>query len=262
MPAVCVLAALAPAVRAHRLPAARAISAGSAPRAGRALRIQRGLAGSALPCSVSLGLGLPFARPGRSALTLAAVVLGVTTVTFATGLATTMDRFGTAGRDAYQVTVYVGAFEDGKEIRPRHDDPELHSLLHALPDAREVTARADVEVRVAGSGETVWLEARRGDRPRLDSVLTEGRWTRHPGETVAGSAFLRENALRVGDRLRLEKGGRGERVLVVGEFMESNARRVVADWATFTALAPEEKPIAYHVKLREGADPAAYARAR
>ena len=45
-------------------------------------------------------LGLPFARPGRSALTLAAVVLGVTTVTFATGLATTMDRFGTAGRDA------------------------------------------------------------------------------------------------------------------------------------------------------------------
>ncbi|MCX5329207.1 ABC transporter permease [Streptomyces sp. NBC_00140] len=261
MPAVCVLAALAPAVRAHRLPAARAISAGSAPRAGRALRIQRRLAGSALPRSVSLGLGLPFARPGRSALTLAAVVLGVTTVTFATGLATTMDRFGNAGRDAYQVTVYVGAFKDGKEIRPRHDDLELHSLLRALPGAREVTARADVEVRAAASGDTVWLEARRGDRPRMGSVLTEGRWTRHAGEIVAGSAFLRENALRVGDRLRLEKGSRGERVLVVGEFMESNARLVVADWATFTALAPAEKPIAYHVKLREGADPAAYARA-
>ncbi|WP_030037623.1 FtsX-like permease family protein, partial [Streptomyces resistomycificus] len=44
MPGVCLLAALAPAARAHRLSAARAISAGSAPRAGRALGVQRRLA--------------------------------------------------------------------------------------------------------------------------------------------------------------------------------------------------------------------------
>ncbi|MFE9313233.1 FtsX-like permease family protein [Streptomyces sp. NPDC006706] len=61
MPGVCVLAALVPAARAHRLSASRAISAGSAPRAGRAPGIQRRLAGSGLPRSVSLGVGLPLA---------------------------------------------------------------------------------------------------------------------------------------------------------------------------------------------------------
>lgn len=261
MPAVCVLAALAPAVRAHRLPAARAISAGSAPRAGRALGIQRRLAGSRLPRSVSLGLGLPFARPGRSALTLAAVVLGVTTVTFATGLATTMDRLGNVGRDAYQVTVYVGHYDNGKEIKPELDDHELHALLRSLPDAREVTARADTEARLAGSAEKLWLETRRGDRPRLGSVLTEGRWIRGTDEVVAGSAFLRGNGLSVGDRLRVEKGDRAKTLVVVGEFMESNARVIVADWTTMRTLAPQENPIAYHVRLRAGADPTAYARA-
>lgn len=261
MPAVCVLAALAPALRAHGMSAARAISAGSAPRVGRALGIQRRLAGSRLPRSVSLGMGLPFARPGRSVLTLAAVVLGVTTVTFATGLATTMDRFGNAGRDAYQVTVYASSFRHGKEIEPQHDDRELDALLRGLPGAGEVTARASVDVRLTGSAHQVTLEGRRGDRLRLDGVLTDGRWMRASGEIVAGSAFLRQNGVRVGERVSLEKGGRAERVLVVGEFMESNARVVLSDWPTLTALAPAERPIAYHVALRDGADPAAYARA-
>ena len=67
------------------MPAARAISAGTTTHTGRALRIQRWLSGTRLPRSVSLGLGLPFARAGRSALTLAAVVFGVMTVTLAVG---------------------------------------------------------------------------------------------------------------------------------------------------------------------------------
>ncbi|WP_369173317.1 ABC transporter permease [Streptomyces sp. R28] len=78
---------------------------------------------------------------------------------------------------------------------------------------------------------------------------------------MAGSAFLRQNGVRVGDRVSLEKGGRTEAVLVVGEFMQSNARVVAAGWSTLTALAPHEKPISYHVGLRDGSDPAAYARA-
>ncbi len=261
MPAVCVLAALVPAARAHRLSAARAISTGSAPRAGRARHIQRRLAGSRLPRAVSLGVGLPFARPGRSALTLAAVVLGVTTVTFATGLATSMTRFGEAGRDAFDVTVYVGTYKNGKEIRPEHDDLALHSLLRSLSGADEVTARADVEVRLVGSAQKVMLEGRRGDRARLDSVLTDGRWMHRTGEIVAGSAFLRQNDLRVGDRISLEKGGRRESVVIVGEYMHNDGQLVVTDMPTLTALTPREKPIAYHVKLGERTDPAAYARA-
>jgi putative ABC transport system permease protein len=172
-----------------------------------------------------------------------------------------MTRFGDAGRDAFQVTVYVGEYKDGKEIRPTHGDLALQSLLRSLPGAAEVTARANVEVRMAGSAQKLMLEGRRGDRPQLDSVLTDGRWMQRTGEVVAGSAFLRQNDLRVGDRLRLEKGDRHESAVIVGEYMHNDRRLVVTDQSTLTALAPQEKPIAYHVKLREGADPAAYVRA-
>ena len=43
---------------------------------------------------LSLGLGPPFARPGRTALTMAILVLGVTTVTFTVGLTSTAIRYG------------------------------------------------------------------------------------------------------------------------------------------------------------------------
>ncbi|TVZ79765.1 FtsX-like permease family protein [Streptomyces sp. BK340] len=260
MPLVCVLAALGPSMRARRMSAARAISAGSAPRAGRALGLQRRLAGARLPRSVSLGVGLPFARPARSALTLAAVALGVTTVTFATGLTTTLTGFGGAGQHAFDVTVYVGNLRHGKEVRPVHGDRQLQAMLESLPGAARVTARSDDEALLVGSTQVVMFEGRRGDVP-LDSVLVRGRWTHRTGEVVAGTAFLHRTGTHVGDRLRLRKGGREERLTIVGETMLDNDRLVVGAWPTVTALIPDAKPIAYHVRLREGADQQAYARA-
>ncbi|WP_225827479.1 FtsX-like permease family protein [Streptomyces naphthomycinicus] len=260
MPLVCLLAALGPSVRAQRLPAARAISAGSAPRAGRALGIQRRLASVRLPRSVSLGAGLPFTRPARSALTLAAVVLGVTTVTFATGLATTLNSYGDGGHHTYDVTVYVGAYRHGEEVRPVHGDRALQSLLGGLPGAARVTARSDEEALLVGTTQPVMFEGRRGGRS-LDTVLTRGRWMRRSGEVVAGAPFLRRNGVRLGDRLRLRKDDREEEVTVVGETLDTDDRLVVGGWATVTALMPRVKPIAYHVRLREGTDQEAYARA-
>jgi putative ABC transport system permease protein len=259
MPLVCVLAALGPAMRARRMSAARAISAGSAPRAGRALGIQRRLASARLPRSVSLGLGLPFARPARSALTLAAVALGVTTVTFATGLAATLTDFGNAGQHPFDVTVYVGNHRHGKEVRPVHGDRQLQALLESLPGATRVTARSDEEALLVGSTEVVMFEGRRGELP-LNGILVRGHWMHRTGEVVTGTAFLHRNGLHVGDHLRLREGGREVRLTIVGETMD-NDRLVVGAWPTVTALMPDVQPIAYHVRLREGADRQAYARA-
>ncbi|MGV4982862.1 FtsX-like permease family protein [Streptomyces sp. NRAIS4] len=261
MPLVCVLAALGPSVRAQRLSAARAISAGSAPRAGRALGIQRRLAGLRLPRSVSLGVGLPFARPARSALTLAAVVLGVTTVTFATGLATTMTLFGDGRKGAYDVTVYASDYVHGKKVLPVHGDRELQSMLGALPGAARVTARGDEDARLEGSTQRIVFEGRRGPDLPLDDVLVRGHWMHRPGEVVVGSAFLRRNGAHIGDHLRLRKSGRAEEVTVVGELMQDNDRVIAGTWPTFTALVPDGKAFAYHVELRKGTDAAAYARA-
>ncbi|MQY37478.1 hypothetical protein SRB17_54820 [Streptomyces sp. RB17] len=261
MPLVCVLAALGPSVRAQRLSAARAISAGTAPRAGRALGVQRRLAGLRLPRSVSLGVGLPFARPARSALTLAAVVLGVTTVTFASGLGATMTLFGDAGKGAFDVSVYASNYVHGKQVLPVHGDRELPSLLGSLPGASRVTARADEDAQLVGSTQKVWIEGRRGPDLPLDDVVVRGRWMHRRGEVVVGSAFLRRKGVGIGDHLRLRKEGHEEEVTVVGELMSQNDWVVTGTWPTFTALDPGGKAFVYHVKLRKGADPAAYARA-
>lgn len=107
MPALVLLAALVPALRAHRLPVAQAISAGGAPQAGRGLRVQRLLGATRLPRPVSLGLGQPFARPGRTLLTMAAIVLGVTTVTLSTGLTSTMVAYANVGREDGGARIHV-----------------------------------------------------------------------------------------------------------------------------------------------------------
>jgi len=82
------LAALVPAVRAGRLPAIRAITAGQAPRAGQG-RIAQWLAGGLpLPRPVTEGLAAPFTRPSRSAATLATLTVGLTAAVLAVGLGT------------------------------------------------------------------------------------------------------------------------------------------------------------------------------
>ncbi|MFJ9033798.1 ABC transporter permease [Streptomyces sp. NPDC102274] len=153
MPALVVLAALIPAVRAHRLSAAQAITAGSAPRTGRGLHIQRRLGGTRLPRAVSLGLGRPFSRPGRSLLTMAAIVLGVTTVTLTTGLTSTMVAYGNAGKSggAARIDVQAGSPANGRTA-PKLSDRQNEEQLRSLPDADQVTAHAltKVSARVVG----------------------------------------------------------------------------------------------------------------
>ena len=86
------LAAVLPALRGGRLSATQALAAGRAPRTGRGYLAHRLLGRLALPRPVTIGLASPFARPARMAATLAAVLLGVTAVTFAVGLVTSLRR--------------------------------------------------------------------------------------------------------------------------------------------------------------------------
>jgi putative ABC transport system permease protein len=75
------LAALVPALRAGRLSAVQAIAAGQAPRAGHGYGAHR----LALPRPVTIGLAAPFSRPAWSAVTLAAIMAGLTAVVIAVG---------------------------------------------------------------------------------------------------------------------------------------------------------------------------------
>ncbi|MFB6979389.1 ABC transporter permease [Streptomyces scopuliridis] len=259
MPVLVVLTALVPALRAHRLPAAGAISAGSAPRAGRGRRVQRALAGTRLPRPVSLGLGLPFARPGRTALTLAAVVLGVTTVTLATGLSSTMSAYGEAAQRVGHVhtVVHVGKPQFG-EPAPKQGDAETEALLRSLPGTVHVTADAWIDVNLAGYTETVSCQFFRGDSDTLGETIAKGRWLEGPGEVVAPPAFLKKRGLEVGDRVTFILDGEKASATIVGESMEGMPDRLQSNWETLTAFAPDSKANQYEVRLAPGTDIDAY----
>jgi hypothetical protein len=86
------LAALVPAVRAGRLSAVQAITAGQAPRAGHGLAAHRLAAKLPLPRPVTAGLAAPFTRPARSAATLATITIGLTAAVLAAGLSSQITK--------------------------------------------------------------------------------------------------------------------------------------------------------------------------
>ncbi|MEV4231582.1 FtsX-like permease family protein [Streptomyces bobili] len=259
MPALVVLAALIPAMHTHRLSAAQAITAGSAPRTGRGLRIQRRLSGTRLPRAVSLGLGQPFARPGRSLLTMAAIVLGGTTVTLTTGLTSTMVAYGNAGKSdgAARVDVQAGSPANG-QTAPKLSDRQTEQRLRSLPGAERVAARALTKVSLAGYTQTVFANFYRGDTQDLASGIVKGHWPAGAGEAVAGPTFLNQHGISVGDRVTIQLNGKQAPVTIVGELMEGNAQALDSNWQTLSRLDPTTEAAEYTVQLAHGADAQSY----
>ncbi|MFE5208127.1 FtsX-like permease family protein [Streptomyces sp. NPDC056600] len=262
MPALVLLAALVPALRAHRLSAARAISAGGTPRTGHGLRVQRMLGATRLPRPVSLGLGQPFARPGRTLLTMAAIVLGVTTVTLSTGLTSTMVAYGNVGREGGGARIHVTTEVSGNDRTPSGlSDLEIEEHLRSLPGAEGVRARALSQANMTGQTEPVFADFYRGDDSAYEHTIVEGRAPAAAGEIVAGPAFLTQRGLTLGDRVTLGLNGRKITATVVGRLMEGDARALEADWASLTRLAPDAHATEYMVRLTPGADARAYTEA-
>ncbi|WP_283135835.1 FtsX-like permease family protein [Rhizohabitans arisaemae] len=259
VPAVVILAALIPALRAHRLPAALAIGAGGASRTGRGRRVQRRLSGARLPRSVSLGLGLPFARPARSLMTLTAVALGVTAVTLATGLSSTMIAYGQASQRAGLVhtLIHAGQPHTGQTV-PQHGDAEIETLLRGLPGAHHVTAVTWMELHLAGYPQPVRAQFLRGDWAATSQTVIHGRRPTGPGEAVATSPFLDKRGLRIGDRLTVTHNGTQTPLVIVGQTMDGHPDMIQADWRTLSGLAPDRKATQYEVRLTPGTDIGTY----
>lgn len=261
MPTLAVLAALLPALRAHRLPAALAISAGSAPRATRGLRMQRLLGGTRLPRSVSLGLAQPFARPGRSAMTMGAIVLGVTTVTLSTGLTSTILSFSEASSGGEASEFFVRAGRPGMGPTRTLTDPQTEAMLRSLPGTVTVTAGVFVGVHLAGQQQALDVHFLRGDTPSMASQIVSGRWLKGPGDVVVPPAFLTQRGLKVGDQITLKVKGKQTRASIVGEVMEGGPRFIWSSWETLDTLAPQIQADLYQVRLKPGTDAKTYAQA-
>jgi ABC-type antimicrobial peptide transport system permease subunit len=262
VPTIVLIAALLPAGRAHRLSAAEAISAGSATRRGRGLRVQRALSGSRLPRSVSLGLGLPFAQPARTALTMASLLLGVVSVTFAIGLSDSVIRIGELGsRSAGDIG--IRAF-NGREHPPsQRSDTEIEQMLRALPGTARVGVSIGRDLSVAGQSEPLQFNFVRGDTAAMgyQEQLYEGHWMTGPDQIVMPTQLLNERGLKIGETVTVSLDGAWTTFTIVGETVRGipGPEGAFASWRDFPTTEPNA--FYYQVQTVPGTDLRAYAQA-
>ncbi|MBO3736812.1 ABC transporter permease [Actinoplanes flavus] len=245
------LAAAGPALRAGRLSATRAITVGRAPRGGHGFRIRRALAALPLPRPITFGLASPFTRPARTAVTMVAILLGVTTVVFAAGLSTSLTELAAAGNRVEQAPVLVAVVG-----RPPREEA-VRALIEAQPKTAAVTAARETEARVPGSGLPLRIRAYDGDASWTGYPLLSGRWYAEPGEAVAGARLLSSFGVRVGDELTVDTPGGRTTVRIVGEAFSNGSTAVMIMDAA--GLGGSLVWHGFEVSVTPGTDPHAYA---
>jgi putative ABC transport system permease protein len=258
------LAALLPSLRAGRLSAVQAIAAGRAPRQGRGYLAHRLLGRLRLPRPVTIGLAAPFARPARTAMTLTAILLGATAVTFAIGLSTSLNRViqGLSQNGAQQVQIYP-ASQNVFTINAA-GQRSVQAALRAQPATLRYVAETDDTVTVAGLSQQVRVTAFRGNSSWTGYPIIAGHWFTGPGQVVVPTGFLNVTGKAVGDTVTMGFGGQQVPVRIVGEIFSTQNRGVsmITDWQTLARVSPSlALPDQYDIGLRPGTSPSAYAQA-
>jgi putative ABC transport system permease protein len=270
------LAALLPALRAGRLSAVQAIATGRAPRTGRGYAAHRLLGRLPLPRPVTIGLAAPFARPARTAVTIAAILFGATAVIFAAGLQATLNRAANgqshAASEQVQIVpaVHYGPAPHngtvpgfgGRPPQAAGHYPTVPAALLAQPGTRRWVAEAMPHVAVAGLTDPVPAEAFQGNAAWTGYDMISGRWYRGPGEVVVNTGFLTQTRKSVGDTITITFGGHRTTARIVGEAFDPQGQSqpvLLTSWQTLGGARAGLTIQAYDVGLRPGTDPAAYA---
>jgi putative ABC transport system permease protein len=279
---MCVLAALAallPALRAGRLSTVQAIAIGRAPQSGRGYGAHRLLGRMPLPRAITIGLAAPFARPARTLMTLAAVLLGATAVTFAVGLTSSLKRLVDgishraadpvqiampgSGRVAGPKRVKIGTpiGRPGRQTSPAVAERAILAAVRSQPATLHVVAEADDLLVVAGLSQQVPVTAFRGPAAWTGYDLVSGRWYTGPNQVVVPTGFLTQTGTAVGDTIAIAQGRNRLRVTIVGEVFDTHDRglNIVTNWATLRAIDPGLAPDQFDVGLRPGTSATAYA---
>ncbi|MGY0059821.1 FtsX-like permease family protein [Streptomyces sp. LZ34] len=268
----------ASAARAGRLRAVDALAVGRSARPSRGRAAVRLTA--RLPLSRPLGLGLarPFARPARAAAMVAAIAFGATAVTFAVGLASSLNRVQDArDHDNADVTIDAmpapdpnggpgpnggppGPHRKGPGGPPRitADPAAITAAIKAQPGTRVYYATATTQVTIAGLSGSSDLHTFAGDSSWANYQKVSGRWFDKPGEAVVPTQFLAATGTRLGDTVTLNHHGTTVRVRIVGEVFDprNQGMNVLTDAAT---TAPASTPAdSYRITLKPGTDATAY----
>ena len=280
-----VVAGLAPALRAGRLSAVQAIATGRAPRPAHGYAAHRLLSAvhgrgpvtGRLPRPLTIGLAAPFARPARTLVTLVAIVLGATVVTFAAGLATSLNRVAADLSHAQSEPVQVSLPGPG-HVRPPGAGPAsdvpspaaqqraVQAALRAQPGTLRYVAEADDDLSVPGLPDHLSLTGFGGDASWTGYPVITGRWYRGNGqraEADVNTAFLTATGAKVGDTYTITAGARHVTVRIAGEVFDPHGGtpEVFASLPTLSALDPGLAVSQYDVAVKPGTPVQPYANA-
>ncbi len=241
---VIAAAAALPAWRAGRMNAVEAITTGTAP-AGRYAK--RRLRWWRVPGQLMLGADDAFARPVRGGLTAVAVLTGVATLVFASGLYSAILKFNDLfAPPNFQVTVSrFGGYSDAATI----------DLLQRQSQTSLVVGDRQIYAAVPGQPDPVSSTVLRGRSQQLGFQLAEGRWLAAPGEAVLGVVFNPYH-WRVGQAIDVLVEGKPVQLRLVGACY--CFWTLTMDWSTFAAAVPNALPTDYWVQLRPGTNVGAY----
>jgi putative ABC transport system permease protein len=259
------LAALGPALRAGWLSAAEAIAAGRAPRSGRGYGAHRLAARLGLPRPIGMGLAAPFARPARTAVTLAAVAFGATAVIFAFGLSSSLNRAAASQSLSATVPVRIQVVGPGGNPDQSPDaaqDAAVTAAMKAQPGTLHDVAVYQNDVKVPGIAGNVSAWAFGGDSSWTGYGIIAGHWYDAPGQVDVNTAFLTQSGLAVGDTATVNTGTAQVTVRIAGEvFQPSSEPRLLGSARTLPGVAVPSNLSMYYVGLRPGTSAASYVQA-
>ncbi len=226
---------------------------------------------------MTIGLAAPFARPARTAVTIAAIGFGATAVIFAAGLNSSLAKAANgqshAADEQVQISpaIHYGPAPQSKGGKPgpadAHSPPAAHyrtlaAALQAQPGTLRWVAEAMPMVGVAGLTDPVSTEAFRGNAAWTGYDLISGRWYRAPGEVVVNTGFLTQTGKSVGDTVTLTISGEQITARIVGEVFDPQGRgqpAMLTSWQTLGGSAAGLSVQQYDIGLRPGTGPNAYA---
>jgi putative ABC transport system permease protein len=275
------------ALRAGRMSAVQAIATGRAPRPKHGYAAHRVLGRdpwARLPRSVTIGLAGPFARPARTAITLAAILFGGVAVTFGAGLGASLNRvyndLSHTAAEPVQVSIPGApgqnggggngggiAVQAGPGQGPGPDVPSLAAQEHAVtaalraqPGTLRYAAESDDDVKVLGLSH-VNLIGFAGDASWTGYALISGHWYAGGNQADVNTGFLTQTSIKVGDSYTLTSGSHHVTIQIAGEIFDPGGgnAEIIAGQSTLAALDPGLSPDQYDVALTPGTDAQGYA---
>jgi putative ABC transport system permease protein len=268
---VAAATAIAASWRGGRMSAVDALSTGRTPQAGRGQTAARLSGRLPLPRPVTLGLAHPFARPARTVALTLAVVFGVTSVTFAVGIANSLAAVQRAkAHDNSDVTVPTNGTAFGpKQINRDGSTPQnttaadvsgIAAAIANQPGTSQSFAVSSTDIAIPGLAGTTTVDAFEGDASWAGYALVSGHWLTQPGDAVVTRTFMQSTNTTLGDTVTLADHGATIEIHLVGEVFDphSETMEILTDQQTLGPADPDLIPDTFSIKLAHGTDIATY----